>query len=191
MISQQTLKRHWWVGVAAGVALGLGTVAAIEATTDDADAAAVRVTPQQLLINQRIASAAVTRSNTALKRIGSAETRITSLEGRASGAGPSLLWSVSTGKTGESLIPGRGTGVGSIFQANGQPGVYTVKFAQGIAACTWSATIAADDPNQLTSARDIRVALNLGDAARTQLNVYTTRADGNRVNSPFQIQVFC
>ena len=60
--------RRAWVGIACGLALGLGGVVAVDAATESADAQAseVEVTSAQLLINQRISQAAVRRSNRAL-----------------------------------------------------------------------------------------------------------------------------
>ena len=56
-----------WAGITCGVALGIGAVAVVGATTPSADAASTfTVTPQQLQINQNISSAAVLRSNRAL-----------------------------------------------------------------------------------------------------------------------------
>jgi hypothetical protein len=63
-----TMAKRWWVGVAAGVALGLGSLVAVEAATDDASAQrGFTVTPAQLKINQRISQAAVRRSNEGLR----------------------------------------------------------------------------------------------------------------------------
>jgi hypothetical protein len=62
------MLRRWWIGVAAGVALGLGGVVAVEAATEGASAqGGFTVTPGQLKINQRISQAAVRRSNEALQ----------------------------------------------------------------------------------------------------------------------------
>ena len=56
-----------WAGISCGVALGIGAVAVVGATTPSAEAASTfTVTPQQLQINQNISSAAVLRSNRAL-----------------------------------------------------------------------------------------------------------------------------
>ena len=61
------MRPRWWVGVAVGVAVGLGAVAAVDAGTDDASAqSGFRASPEQLRINQRISQAAVRRSNQAL-----------------------------------------------------------------------------------------------------------------------------
>ena len=60
--------RRWWIGIAAGVALGLGGVVAVEVATEDASAqGGFRVSAEQLRINQRISQAAVRRSNESLQ----------------------------------------------------------------------------------------------------------------------------
>ena len=62
------MAKGWWVGVAAGVALGLGSLVAVEAATDDASAQrGFTVSAGQLKINQRISQAAVRRSNEGLR----------------------------------------------------------------------------------------------------------------------------
>jgi hypothetical protein len=62
------MVKRWWVGVAAGVALGLGSLVAVEAATDDASAQrGFTVSAGQLKINQRISQAAVRRSNQGLQ----------------------------------------------------------------------------------------------------------------------------
>lgn len=56
--------RNVWVGVACGVALGLGGIVAVDAATQSADAqGGFKVTPGQLQINQKISQAAVRRAN--------------------------------------------------------------------------------------------------------------------------------
>lgn len=179
------MNRTRLFGVGAGIILGAGALVATgQGGVDRADGAGVSA---QLKINQRISAAAVRRSNDALRKIASLTAQVAALQVQA-GAGP--MWAVSNGSAQESLVPGRGgSGVTSIF--SNQVGRYTVKFNRNIAACSYSATIAADDQTQLTNARSIRVALDLADAARTQLTVFTSRADGNAVRSPFHIQVFC
>ena len=171
-----------------GTSTGSPNTATNSDTTSRGRAAGgVRVSPNQLLINQRISQAAVRRSNDALAKIASLTAQVAALQVQA-GAGP--IWGVSNGGNQESLVTGRGgSGITSIY--SNQAGRYTVKFDRNIAACSYSATIAADDQTKLTAGRDIRVALDLGDAARTQLTVFTSRANGNSVNSPFHIQVFC
>jgi hypothetical protein len=61
------MRMRWFAGVAAGILLGLGTVTAIEAATDQASAqAGFTVSAAQLQINQKISQAAVRRSNRSL-----------------------------------------------------------------------------------------------------------------------------
>lgn len=61
------MRPRWWVAVAAGVALGLGVMVAVEAGTGDASAqGGFAVTAEQLRTNQRISIAAVKRSNQSL-----------------------------------------------------------------------------------------------------------------------------
>ena len=58
---------RWWIGVAAGMVLGLGAVVAVQAWTGEASAqSGFTVSAEQLRINQRISQAAVNRSNEAL-----------------------------------------------------------------------------------------------------------------------------
>lgn len=178
------MKRNRVVGIGAGIVLGLGGVFAVQAVTGEAGAAPA--TASQLKINQRISQAAVKRSNEALAKIASLTAQVAALQVQSGGP----LWAASSGANQESLIAGRGgAGVSSIF--SNQAGRYTVKFNRNIATCTYSATIAADNQNDLGAGRDIRVALDLSDAARTQLTVFTSGANGNAVRAPFHIQVFC
>ena len=180
------MNRNRLLGIGAGIVLGAGGFLAVQGgAISQADAAPSA--SAQLKINQRISQAAVRRSNDALAKIASLTAQVAALQVQA-GAGP--IWGVSNGGNQESLVTGRGgSGITSIY--SNQAGRYTVKFDRNIAACSYSATIAADDQTKLTAGRDIRVALDLGDAARTQLTVFTSRANGNSVNSPFHIQVFC
>ena len=58
------MSGRWWIGVAAGVALGLGAVVAADVATDEASAQSrFVVSAEQLRINQRISQAAVRRVN--------------------------------------------------------------------------------------------------------------------------------
>ena len=184
-------NRSRWIGVGVGAAIGLGAIAGVQVATDDAQAAPVKVTQSQLKINQRISQAAVKRSNEALTKIAALTAQVAALQaGAGAGSYSGPLWGASNGTSQESLITTRGgTGVTSIF--SNQAGRYTVKMNRNIATCTYSATIAADSSADLTNGRDIRVAVDLSDAARTQLLVFTSKADGKPSNAPFHIQVFC
>jgi hypothetical protein len=139
-----------WIGVTCGVALALGGVAAVDAGTQTADAAATcptaptcppnvvdSVTPSpgradrstpaqpftvsidQHVIDQRIASAGVRRSNRALKR-----RRWASLN--SSGA----IIHQSGPKSGPNSFTSKRTGTGS----------YEVDFKTEVANCSWTAT---------------------------------------------------
>jgi hypothetical protein len=165
---------RWWVAVAAGVALGLGTVVAVEAATDEASAqSGFTLSREQLRTNQRISIAAVKRVNQAQKDIAA-----------LGAAAP--LYAVSSGAVGSNLVRGRGA-VSSQLIGEGN---YRVKFTRNISACSWSATV-GDDVPPIPSAASIRLALDTTDVARTQLIVRTFLANGNAVNAGFHLQVFC
>lgn len=175
------------LAIGACALVGTAGVMAASDVTGRADAQ-VRVTAAQLVINQKISQAAVRRGNEALRQIAALREQIAVLTGGV--RVPTILWGVSSGGPQESLVANRGgVGVSSIF--SGQNGRYVVKFDRNVAACTYQATIAADSEAGLTQARSIRVALNLADAARTQLVVFTSRPDGNAARTPFHIQVTC
>jgi hypothetical protein len=165
---------RWWVGVAAGVALGLGAVVALEASTDAASAQGrVTLSVQQLKINQRISQGAV-------KRVTEAEKDIASLGAAAP------IYAVSSGAIGSNLVRGRG----AVSSQRIDVGSYRVKFVRNISACSWSATPASEAP-PVPDATSIRLALDTTDVARTQLVVRTNAANGQFVDSGFHLQVFC
>jgi hypothetical protein len=164
---------RWWVGVAAGVALGLGAVVATEVATGDASAQGrVVVSAEQLRINQRISQAAV-------KRVNQAQRDIAALGAAAP------LYAVSSGSVGSNLLRGRNA-VSSQFVGDGN---YRVKFTRNISTCSWSGTIASDAP-PVPDALSIRIALDTTDVTRSQL-VVRTFAAAAPVNSGFHVQVFC
>jgi hypothetical protein len=165
---------RWWVGVAAGVALGLGVVVAVEASTDDASAqSGFTFSREQLRVNQRISVAAVKRINQAQKDIAA-----------LGAAAP--LYAVSSGAVGSNLVRGRG----AVTSQRIDDGNYRVKFVRNISTCTWSATLGTDAP-PVPDASSIKLALDTTDAARTQLVVRTFAANGQPVSSGFHVQVFC
>ena len=84
------------MGITAGVVIGLGTVAGVQAATSDGSTGRkVIVSPQQLKINQRISQAAVKRSNDALKNLATLNAQVP-------------LFAVSSGAVGSNLVRGRG-----------------------------------------------------------------------------------
>ena len=170
------MKGRWWMGITAGMVIGLGTVAGVQAATSDgSNGNPVVVSAQQLKINQRISQAAVKRSNQALKN-----------DATLSGQVP--LFAVSNGAVGSNLVRGRG----AVSAQRVDDGNYRVKFIQNISACSWSATVASDAP-PAPDPVTIRLALDTTDVARTQLVVRTNNVAGAGapVNVPFQVQVFC
>ena len=168
------LKGRWWVGVAAGAAIGLGAVVAIEDTTDEASAARpVTVSAEQLKINQRISQAAVKRGNEAITRLDA--------------LGPQIpLFAVSNGAVGSNLVRGRG----AISAQRIDDGNYRVRFDRNISACSWVGT-ASSDVTPVANPVTVRIALDTTDAARTQIVVRTANGAGTAVDSPFHIQVVC
>lgn len=170
----EALGRRWWIGVAAGVTLGLATVLAIEAATGQADAQRpVAVTAQQLTINQRISQAAVKRSNDAQKRLGPLEAHPT-------------LFAVSSGAVGSNLV----RGYGAVSAQRVDEGNYRVRFDRNISACSWVGIPATDAP-PVPGAFAVRISLDTTDAARTQLVVRTSGANDQPTNAAFHVQVAC
>jgi hypothetical protein len=162
------------MGITAGVVIGLGTVAGVQAATSDGSSnRKVIVSPQQLKINQRISQAAVKRSNDALKNLVTLNAQVP-------------LFAVSSGAVGSNLVRGRG----ALLAQRIDDGNYRVKFIRNISTCTWSATAASDTPPVAETAT-IRLALDTTDVARTQLVVRTNNAAGQPLNAGFHVQVFC
>lgn len=163
-----------WVGVVAGVAIGLGAVLALDASTDAASAKRpVIVSAQQLKINQRISQAAVGRVNQARADIVTLGAAVP-------------LYAVSNGAVGSNLVRGRG----AVVSQRVDVGSYRVRFVRNIAGCSWSGTPAGDAP-PVPNATSVRLALDTADIARAQLVVRTTAASGQFVDSAFHVQVFC
>ena len=106
------MKGRWWMGVTAGMVIGLGTVAGVQAATSDGSSGnPVVVSPQQLKINQRISQAAVKRSNQALKNDATLGSQVP-------------LFAVSSGAVGSNLVRGRG----AVSAQRIDDGNYRVKF---------------------------------------------------------------
>jgi hypothetical protein len=167
------MKGRWWVGVTAGVALGLGTVVGVEAATQPASAQSGTVTVNQLRTVQKVSQAAVRRGNDARKRLNKIGLQLP-------------LWAVSSGAVGSNLIRGDG----AVSSQRLTDGNYRVRFVRDVSACTWSATPASDGVT-LPAGFSVRVALDTTEVSRTQLVVRTNDAAGQPVDSPFHLQVFC
>ena len=150
------MRGRWWIGVAAGMVLGLGAVVAVQASTDEASAqSGFTVSAEQLRINQRISQAAVNRSNEALTLLdpvrksgptdtapGWGTTQIadnavtrTKLDSTLREGQP--RWAVVTATTGN-LVRGKNA-VSAAKLAD--VGLYTVTFDRDLSACAMEATI--------------------------------------------------
>jgi hypothetical protein len=152
------MRGRWWIGVAAGVVLGLGTVVVVDAATEDASAQATfRVSPEQLRINQRISQAAVRRSNEALVLLDPIR-RVQSQPQKVLGWRTQDIRdnAITSGKLAEPLREGQprwavvAAGSGALTRAKGATssaklatdGFYTVTFDRDVTACSIQATIA-------------------------------------------------
>ena len=90
------MRSGWWIGVTAGVALGLGTVATVDVATQPASAAtAGTVTIAQFKQVQKVSIAAVKRTNADHKKLNRVAAQLP-------------LWAVSSGAPGSNLLRGDG-----------------------------------------------------------------------------------
>jgi hypothetical protein len=204
------MRTRWWVGVAAGVALGLGTVVAVEAATEDASAqGGFAVTAEQLRTNQRVSIAAVRRSNESLqlldpirrqpklpqKVIGwrSQDLRDGSVTGAkivngavseaklsSSLAGRLPAWAV----VGANGALARSSG-GLTSQRTGE-GAYRVDLNRNVGQCAWTATIVTSSAADLG---DIGAAIDPVDSER--LVVLTTDNTNAAADRAFNLQLTC
>ncbi len=168
-----THEGRWWIGVAAGMVLGLGAVVGVQASTDDASAqSGFTVTAEQLRINQRISQAAVRRSNEALDLLD--PVRKSGTTDTAPGWGTTQIgddaitrtkldttlregqprWAVVAATTG-ALVRGKNA-VSSAKLAT--PGLYTVTFDRDVSACALQATIGDGGTTVTPTGADQRVA---------------------------------
>lgn len=157
------MRGRWWIGVASGVALGLGSIVAVEASTQEASAQAssFKVSAEQLRINQRISQAAVRRSNESLNLLDPVrDTDGTGTKDTAPGWGTNRIadGAVTQAKLAAEVTNkqplwavvnpdgslSRGSGATASARAAGfAQGVYTVTFNRNITNCAYVATIGA------------------------------------------------
>jgi len=160
---REPLKGRWWIGVAAGVALGLGSVVAVDAATDEASAQAsnFRVSAEQLRINQRISQAAVRRSNESLNLLDPVRKEQGNPRDTAPGWGTTQIrdGAVTKAKLETSVREGQprwavvAAGTGALTRGKGATaaaklatvGLYTVTFDRDVSACSYQVTVAATD----------------------------------------------
>lgn len=201
-----------WIGVACGVALGLGAVAIVDVSTQTARAqgGGFTVSAEQLKINQSISSAAVRRSNRALNYLApirTAETDnadtgsegvrpLTSIPGAGQGwavgqlaRGQKQYWAnvSSTGSLTASSGPASGTG--AFAASRSAAGNYVVDVKTNVSACSWSASpVFSAPPGTPSYAITIPVA-----GQPTQVNVRTFDASAAPVlaDRGFTLQVLC
>jgi hypothetical protein len=155
------MRGRWWIGVAAGMALGLGTIVAVDASTDQASAQASNftVSAEQLRINQRISQAAVRRSNESLNLLDPIRDRdgngpndtapgwgtaqiangaVTQAKLAAEVTNKQPLWAVVN----PDGTLARGSGATASGRAAGfAAGVYAVTFNRNVTGCAYVATI--------------------------------------------------
>ena len=201
---EQMTTRNWWLGVTAGVVVGLGGVIVSEQATSDAQAAAISVTPAQLQINQRISSAAVRRSNEALNLLdpirksgpaddapgwGTTNIRdgaVTTAKLETAVREGQPRWAVVAATTG-ALTRGKGATTSAKLS---DPGLYTVTFDRDVSACALQATIGDGGTTPLTTGGEVGVWRSATDAK--VVTVRTADSAGAPVNAlPFQVAVLC
>ncbi len=204
------MNRRWWLGVTAGLAVGLGGVVVADQVSTPANAAPFTVSVGQLQINQRISQAAVRRSNESLKLLGPV---------RASGnkAGPG--WPTTAIRNGAVTTEKLATAVresqprwavvaattGALVRAKGASaaakladlGLYSVTFDRDVSACAIQATIAATGTDPVTTDGEVSAWRSATDAK--VVTVRTAALDGTAtpvamapVNTlPFHVTVLC
>ena len=204
------MRTRWWVGVAAGVALGLGTVVAVEAATEDASAqGGFAVTAEQLRTNQRVSIAAVRRSNESLqlldpirrqpklpqKVIGwrSQDLRDGSVTGAkiVNGAvSDAKLSSSLSGRLPAWAVVGANGALarssGGITSQRTGEGAYRVDLNRNVGQCAWTATIVTSSAADLG---DIGAAIDPVDSER--LVVLTTDNANAAADRAFNLQLTC
>jgi hypothetical protein len=204
------MRSRWWVGVAAGVALGLGVVVAVDAGTDDASAqGGFRVSAEQLRINQRISQAAVRRSNQSLDLLDPI-TRQPKIPNKVLGwrtqdlrDGVITSAKIANGSVVEAdlatALAGRlpawavvnedGTlarSSGGITSTRTGEGAYRVDLNRNVGQCAWIAT------QVVTSAADIGdVGAAIDPVDSQRLVVFTTDELNDAADRDFNLQVTC
>jgi hypothetical protein len=199
------MRGRWWIGVAAGMVLGLGAVIAVQASTGEASAqSGFTVSAEQLRINQRISQAAVNRSNEALNLLD--PVRKSGPSDTAPGWGTTQIadnavtrtkldstlregqprWAVVAATTGD-LVRGKNAVSAAKLPA---AGIYTVIFDRDISACAMEATIGDGGTTPLTTGGEISVWRSATDPKTA--TVRTADSAGGVVDTlPFHLAVLC
>jgi uncharacterized Zn-binding protein involved in type VI secretion len=158
-------RGNWWIGVAAGLTLGVAAIVTVDQAAEPASAqsaagATFRVTPAQLQINQRISQAAVRRSNEGLRLLDPVrplpnqpakvlgwrtqdirDGAVTSAKLDTAVREGQPRWAVVAAGS-ATLTRGKGVTAAAKLATTG---FYTVTFDRDVTACAVQATIAAGD----------------------------------------------
>lgn len=203
-------SKRWWLGVTAGVAVGLGGVVVADQVSEPANAAPFTLSVNQLKINQRISQAAVRRSNEALRLLAPV---------RPAGSTPATGWPTSSIRNGAVTSEKLDTAVregqprwavvaatsGTLVRAKGasasaklaDPGLYSVTFDRDVSACAIQATIAATGTDPITTGGEVSAWRSATDAKVVTVRTAALDATGTPVaiapvNSlPFHVTVLC
>jgi hypothetical protein len=167
------MRSRWWIGVTAGVALGLGSVVAVDVATQPAVAQGGTVTFAKLRQVQKVSVAALKRTNADHKKLNRVAAQLP-------------LWAVSSGAPGSNLIRGDG----AVLAQRLTDGNYRVRFVRDVSQCTWSG-VPATEGASLPDAFTVRISMDLTEATKSQLVVRTNNAAGQPQDSGFHVQVFC
>ena len=202
------MRKNWWIGVTAGLAVGIGGVAIADQATTPANAAPFTLSVNQLQINQRISQAAVRRSNNALTLLGPV---------RASGTTPAAGWpsasirngAVTSAKLDTSVREGMprwavvAATTGALVRGKGASkaskltdvGLYSVTFDRDVSACSFQATIASTGTDPITTGGQVSAWRDATDAKKVTVRTAaldTTAVSIAPVNTlPFNLSVFC
>jgi hypothetical protein len=205
------IKGRWWIGVTAGVAVGLGAVVATEKATETASAqtaaqAGFTLSVEQLRINQRISQAAVRRSNESLNLLDPIRPR-QNQPNRVLGwrTGDIRDGAVTAAKLETSVREGQPrwavveAGSGALARAKGAttsaklagPGDYSVTFDRDVSACSIQATIGSSGTTAPPTSGEV-VAWRSPDNPNIVLIRTADSAAGAPTNTlPFHVAVLC
>jgi hypothetical protein len=204
------MPSRWWAAVAAGVALGLGVVVAVELATAPASAqSGFTASAEQLRTNQRISIAAVRRSNEALalldpirrqaklpqKPLGwrSQDLRDGSVSSAKIAGGAvsesKLAATVSNRLPAWAVVNANGTlarSSGGVTSSRTAIGLYRIDLNRPVGTCAWTGTQVESDPLELGP---VGIELDPVDAER--LTVRTTDSTGVAADRVVSLQVTC